>query len=201
MHNFVLLLLLLSRIFAAEKDADKKYNSSMESLSGYSNSRAYAPLSKLSAKVGWSKYIRFAKHDGNLVEAGFINQGQLANGYQGGFCGMNWPKGADQRPYGYAFVYYVAGEVKDKYGRTIHIVSDRFNRTGLLEISPDQSHHYHFMPLPRYYNNHHPSSADWDMGGISEDVGVDGLPDTHDVGEGTAFCSAQRMSIKTAVWI
>ncbi len=184
MHISILLLFLLSSIRAAEKDDDKKYNPSVEKSAGYLNSRAYAPLSKTTAKVGWSKYIRFAKHDGNLVEAGFVNQGQLANGYNGGFCGMNWPKGASQRPYGYAFVYYVAGEVKDKYNHTIHIVSDRFNRTGLLELSPDQSHHYHFMPLPRYYNNHHPSSADWDMGGVSEDVGVDGLPDTHDVGEG-----------------
>lgn len=96
---------------------------------------------------------------------------------------MRWPKGADERPYGYVFVYYVAGEVQNARGNTIHIVSDRFNRDA-RETSTDGTHTFFFNPLPKYFNNHHPESADWDIGGISEDVGVDGLPNTGDTGEG-----------------
>jgi hypothetical protein len=181
-----ILLLCTGWIQAVETDQRKPPRPSAEPRPANAGSRGYTlPLQKSAAAKGWSKYIRFSKHDGNLVEAGYLNQGQLSDGYtNGGYCGMNWPKGSKQRPYGYVFVYFVAGEVKDKFGNIIHIVSDRFNRGTGLEESPDQSHRYHFMPLPRYFNNHHKSSADWDMGGISEDVGVDGLPGTHDVGEG-----------------
>ncbi len=183
--SFSMLLLWTALVMAADTDPYKVQRISPEQESGYLSSRGHSStLNKSGASLGWSKYIRFSKHDGNLVEAGFLNQGQLADGYtSGGFCGMNWPKGSGQRPYGYVFVYFVAGEVKDKHGNVIHIISDRFNRAN-LELSPDQSHKFHFMPLPRYFNNHHSSSADWDMGGISEDVGIDGLPGTNDVGEG-----------------
>jgi len=178
-------LLWTNLSFTKDHDASKKRGAQTESGLSYLNSREYTSAwNQAAAATGWSKYIRFSKHDGNLVECGFINQGQLSNGYKGGFCGMNWPKGAKQRPYGYVFLYYVAGEVRDKFGHTIHIISDRFNRNTSHEQSPDQSHRYHFMPLPRYFNNHHLSSADWDMGGINEDVGVDGLPGTFDEGEG-----------------
>ncbi len=178
---------------ALTEQADKRNVTSpcsAENIS-YLSSRNYpARLNKAMAGQGWSKYVRFSKHDGNLVEAGFLNQGQLSSGYtSGGFCGMNWPKGANQRPYGFVFVYYVAGEVTDKNGNTIHIVSDRFNRSA-SERDPDGSHDYHFMPLPRYFNNHHPSSEDWDIGGVSEDVGVDGIPNTNDVGEGDGVLQA-----------
>ena len=178
------LLLLMAAAVLAEQDKDKS-TPPPEPLS-YLNSRTTSPafLQKMLAGQGWSKYLRYAKHDGNLVVTGMINQGQMAAGYtSGGITGMRWPKGADERSYGYVFVYYVAGEVKDKFGNTIHIVSDRFNRNA-VEMSPDGSHNYHFMPVPRYYNNHHPESADWDIGGITEDVGMDGVPNTNDFGEG-----------------
>lgn len=183
---FSLLLLMITPVFA-EDDAHKNPPSSDQMPSSYLRSRSYSPafLQKALAGQGWAKYVRYSNHDGNLVETGLVNQGQMAAGYTsgGGIHGMTWPKGADSRPYGYVFVYYVAGEVKDKFGNTIHIVSDRFNRDA-RETSPDGTHTYFFMPVPKYFNNHHPDSEDWDIGGISEDVGVDGVPNTNDTGEG-----------------
>jgi hypothetical protein len=78
--------------------------------------------------------------------------------------------------------FYVASEVEDSRGNTIHIVSDNYRRGG--EVALDQSHFYGFMPLPKYFNNHQTNSTEWDMGGISEDVGIDGIPNTNDEGEG-----------------
>ncbi|MBN2355076.1 hypothetical protein JXO59_03125, partial [candidate division KSB1 bacterium] len=181
-----LLLLILIIPVLAEEDAKKKPTAGQSSPLSYLSSRGGSPafLQRAVTQLGWSKYIRYAKHDGNLVETGMVNQGQMAAGYtSGGIAGMRWPKGADSRSYGYVFVYYVAGEVVDSRGNTIHIVSDRFNRNA-LETSTDGTHTYFFNPLPRYFNNHHPQSADWDIGGISEDVGLDGLPNTGDSGEG-----------------
>ena len=133
---------------------------------------------------GWAKYIRSTIHDGNLIESSFINQGQLADGWLEGSGGskMIWPKGSEVE-YGWAFIFFVAGEVSDIHGNVIHIVSDRFSRYD-AETSPDQSHRYHWMPLPKYFNNHHPDSEDWDVGGISEDMGIDGIPNSNDEGEG-----------------
>ncbi len=133
---------------------------------------------------GWQKYVRLSKHDGNLVETGWVNQGQLADGYFSGGANwpMIWPKGSGIE-YGYVFNFFVAAEVKDANNNIIHIVSDRFHR-GNIEQSPDKTHWYDFKPLPKYFNNHHLSSNEWDIGGISEDVGNDGIPNTHDFGEG-----------------
>ena len=184
-NKSLVLLLLMSLAVWAEQDKEKSTLAAPQPIS-YLNSRGYSPafLQKTSLAQGWAKYIRYAKHDGNLVVTGLVNQGQMAAGYtSGGLTGMRWPKGSDERSYGYVFVYYVAGEVKNAKGNTIHIVSDRFNRNA-AETSPDATHTYFFEPLPRFYNNHHPNSVDWDMGGISEDVGEDGVPGTHDSGEG-----------------
>lgn len=177
-------VLLLPVLLLAEPV--QKKDSEAKAPTSYMSTRGYSPafLRKALDGLGWSKYIRYAKHDGNLVVTGMVNQGQMASGYtSGGLAGMRWPKGANESSYGYVFVYYVAGEVTDSRGNLIHIVSDRFNRNS-VEMSQDGSHNYHFMPLPRYYNNHHPQSADWDIGGITEDVGLDGVPNTHDSGEG-----------------
>ncbi len=179
-------LFLISFIVCLGAGEDKEKALKDEHLSSYLSTRGYSPafLKRSMAAQGWAKYVRACKHDGNLVETGMLNQGQMAGGYtSGGVSGMRWPKGSLSRSYGYVFVYYVAGEVVDIHGNTIHIVSDRFNR-GAQETSLDGSHTFHFMPLPRYFNNHHPASADWDIGGISEDVGMDGLPNTNDFGEG-----------------
>jgi len=162
--------------------------------SSYLKSRGGLPafLKKTTDAKGWSKYIRFSKHDGNLVEAGFCNQGQLSSGYfDGAFYGMTWPKGANRRSYGYVFVFYVAGEVIDARGNTIHIVSDRFNRSP-FEYSTDLTHLCYFMPAPRFFNMDTPDAAEVDIGGISEDVGIDGLPDTQDAGEGDGVLQPQE---------
>lgn len=140
---------------------------------------------------GWLKYVRPVVHDGNLIETGLINQGQISHGYfSGGSVDLIWPKGSGTE-YGHNFIFFVAAEVQDVDGNTIHIVSDRFNRQS-TELSTDQTHNYHFMPLPKFYNNHQPSSLDWDIGGINEDVGIDGIPNTNDEGEGDGILQLQE---------
>ncbi len=150
----------------------------------YLDSRSASPqLFKQMADDGWQRYVRLSKHDGNLVETGWVNQGQLADGYiSGPSWPMRWPKGSGVE-YGYAFVFFVGAEVRDANGDLIHIFSDRFHRSN-LEQSPDKSHWWDFKPLPGYFNDHHLSSSDYLIGGINEDVGEDGYPGTNDFGEG-----------------
>ena len=137
-----------------------------------------------------SKYLRWTVHDGNLVTGGIVNSGLLSYHYVSGSPRISWPKGAKSVAYLHGAVFYVAAEVQDTKGDTIHIVSDNYRRGG--ESSLDQSHFYGFMPLPKYFNNHQTNSTDWDMGGISEDVGVDGLPNTHDEGEGDGILQPEE---------
>ena len=181
-----LFLILFSGSIQAEEESVKAQYPNDNSSTGLSwvNSRDFSSsLFKTMADEGWQRYIRLSKHDGNLVETGWVNQGQLANGYiSGPSWPMTWPKGTGVE-YGYAFVFFVAGEVVDANGNLIHIVSDRFHRSD-LEQSPDKSHWYDFKPLPYYFNNHHLSTDEWDIGGVSEDVGIDGVPNTNDFGEG-----------------
>lgn len=148
------------------------------------------PLAKTLAGQGNSKYLRASKHDGNLIETGFVNQGSLAGDYFPGSPSMYWPKGSGNS-YGHTFVFYVGAEVIDANGKLTPIISDSYRR-GDVEQSPDKTHWYHFRPLPKYFNNHHPSSADWDMGGISEDVGIDGIPNTGDEGENDGKLQTQE---------
>ena len=172
--------------YAENEEVKAQYTKTENGVGGsWVNSRAdNLSLFKTGAESqGWQKYIRLSKHDGNLVESGWVNQGQLADGYiSGPNFPMIWPKGSGIS-YGYVFVFYVAGEVKDARGNTIHIVSDRFHR-GNIEQSPDKTHWYDFKPLPKFFNNHHLGISEWDIGGVSEDVGVDGIANTHDFGEG-----------------
>ncbi len=148
-------------------------------------------MKKAQEAQGWLKYVRPVVHDGNLIETGLVNQGQISHGYfSGGSVDLIWPKGSGTE-YGHNFVFFVAAEVIDVNGDTIHIVSDRFNRQS-SEQSVDGTHNYHFMPLPKYYNNRQPGSLDWDIGGISEDVGIDGIPFTGDEGEGDGILQVQE---------
>ncbi|MCK5457439.1 MAG: hypothetical protein KAI45_09965, partial [Melioribacteraceae bacterium] len=57
-------------------------------------------------------------------------------------------------------------------------------RRGSVEASLDQTHWWATMPLGKYFNNDQPGALDSDMGGLSEDVGVDEIPNTGDFGEG-----------------
>ncbi len=184
----LMLLLFIGFSFAENEEVKGQYTKTDNSVgSAWVNSRAdNLSLFKTGAESrGWQKYVRLSKHDGNLVESGWVNQGQLADGYayiDGPSFPMIWPKGSGVS-YGYVFVFFVEGEVKDPYGNTIHICSDRFHRHN-IEQSPDKTHWYDFKPLPKFFNNHHLGGSEWDIGGVSEDVGVDGIPNTHDFGEG-----------------
>lgn len=186
---FIVILNLVFLMFAnrgiAEDKAVKAQYDKTSDTGGLSwlSSRNYSPaLKKTLQELGWQKYVRLSKHDGNLIETGWVNQAQLADGYiDGPNWPMIWPKGSGI-VYGYVFDFFVAAEVTDATGNIIHICSDRFHRSG-LEQSEDKSHWYDFKPLPKYFNNHHLGSTEWDIGGVSEDVGVDGFPNTHDYGE------------------
>ena len=171
--------------FAEDQEIKAQYDKS-DNQSGLSwlSTRSYTPqLRKKLQTEGWQKYVRLSKHDGNLIETGWVNQGQLADGYiSGPNWPMIWPRGSGIE-YGYVFVFFVAAEVIDANGNVIHISSDRFHRSS-IEQSPDKSHWYDFKPLPKYFNNHHLGSTEWDIGGVSEDVGLDGYPNTNDYGEG-----------------
>ncbi len=152
----------------------------------YLSSHTMAPalFKQTATPTGLQRYVRLSKHDGNLIETGWVNQGQLADGYFDGAPGwkMIWPKGSGTE-YGWVFCFFIGGEVKDAKGNTIHVFSSRFHRSSIKQ-SADKSHWYDWKPLPRYFNNHHLNSTSWDIGGISEDVGLDGFPNTQDFGEG-----------------
>jgi hypothetical protein len=182
----LLMLFCINTVQSEDPLIKAKYQKTADVVeSGWTSSRSYSPgLFKSAIETpGWQQYVRLSKHDGNLVSTGFVNQGQLADGYiSGPNWPMIWPKGSGTE-YGYAFVFFVAGEVVDVSGNTIHICSDRFQRSS-DEQSPDGTHWYVFMPLPKYFNNRHLGSLEWDVGGISEDFGVDGFPNTNDFGEG-----------------
>ena len=184
---FLTIILLFSWVVKVTPE-DEKIKKKYRTNDGSENTRTSISLLKSADgdEYGWQKYVRLSKHDGNLVESGWVNQGQLADGYiSGPNWPMIWPKGSGIE-YGYVFDFFVAAEVKDANNNIIHICSDRFHRGSgdNSEQSPDKTHWYDFKPLPKYFNNHHLGSTDWDIGGISEDVGIDGIPNTNDPGEG-----------------
>ncbi len=171
----------------AEDEAIKaQYRGQDQSNISYLSSRSSTPaLFKSTATTpGLQRFVRIGKHDGNLIETGWVNQGQLADGYFDGAPGwkMIWPKGSGTE-YGWVFCFFVGGEVKDAKGNLIHIFSSRFHRSSVKQ-SADKSHWYDWKPLPRYFNNHHLNTKIWDIGGVNEDVGLDGYPGTGDLGEG-----------------
>ncbi|MFA6468461.1 MAG: hypothetical protein WCW35_06150 [Bacteroidota bacterium] len=148
------------------------------------NSRGmYSPqfLSKISAAIGNARYLRYGKHNGNLIETGFINNTSLSYNYLGGSSLAVWPKGSGTQ-YGYAFVFFVGAKVVNTNGDSIAIISESYRRQG-GDVAPDASHTYQFQPLPGFFNDRATNSLAWKYGGISEDVGLDGIPNTNDVGE------------------
>jgi len=144
------------------------------------------------AAQGNAKYLRFVNHDGNLISGGSVNSGLLAYHYVSGAPTLGWPKGVNYVSYLHSGVFYVAAEVQDKNGKTIHIVSDDYRRSS-SETSRDYTHRYAFAPLPKYFNLDQPQATDVpEIGGISEDVGIDGLPNTNDEGEGDGILQQQE---------
>ncbi|HPN35126.1 MAG TPA: hypothetical protein PK843_11475 [bacterium] len=183
----VLSLGLPARISAEEEAIKALYRAPAGSeQTSYLSSRTMMPalLKSQATPTGLQRFVRLSKHDGNLIETGWVNQGQLADGYVDNSPGwsMIWPKGSGIS-YGFLFGFFVGAEVRDAKGNLIHIVSSRFHRSGIKQ-SADKSHWYDWKPLPRYFNNHHLNSTTYDIGGINEDVGIDGFPNTQDLGEG-----------------
>lgn len=135
---------------------------------------------------GNSRFIRSVLMDGNLVTGGLVNIGAVGNRDIGGTPIIGWPKGSKWVNYIYTTDFYVAAEVKDINGDTIHVISDHWTRSGgANNQAPDGTHLYAFEPLPGYYNLDQPESEETPLVyGISEDVGMDGFPRTHDRGEG-----------------
>jgi hypothetical protein len=182
---FIISLHFNNNLFAQE-ETDAQKNAGAGNSASYSGTRGYKyrkAESAVALQQGLAKYLRFNVHDGNLVTGGSTNSGLLAYHYVSGSPSIAWPKGPLAASYLHSAVFYVAAEVVDETGDTIHISSDNYRRSG-AEQSPDQSHFYGFMPLPGYFNNHQTNSTQWDMEGITEDVGIDGVPGTRDEGEG-----------------
>lgn len=188
--KLLIVLLILSQAFLlsakdpdpANQDAEKSDDALKSWLLGSKPPETNRFWKKAQKEEGNEQYLRKGLHTGNLVETSFLNRGQLSDGYHGSNFQMSWPRGTGIS-YGYLFAFYVAGEVVSVDGDTIHIVSDCFKRSG-VEKAPDGSHWYFWEPQPGFFNDRHPNSTEYYIGGISEDVGVDGYPNTNDEGEG-----------------
>lgn len=177
----IFLLFVGSGVFA--QSIDKETLKAEPQKNSLQNTRGYSRFSKPTHTLedGNAQYRQIAIMDGNLVTGPIINSGCLSYSGIGNDLRIGWPKGALRSDYIWGAFFYVAGEVVDVNGDVKHIVSDNL----FLDRSPDGTHEYATMPLPGYYNLDRPGSlTDPIIGGISEDVGVDGYPNTGDFGEG-----------------
>ncbi len=178
-----IILFLFGLGFAQENYKDK-HQPSLRNSSSLKNTRGYSRFSKNSSTMqdGHSKYLRFTSQDGNLVSGGITNAGDISYSGVGNTPYIGWPKGAEWVSYIWGSYFYVAAEVEDVHGDTIHISSDYFQYG---EQSPDGTHYFATMPLPRYFNLDQPDAQETPLVyGISEDVGIDGIPNSGDEGEG-----------------
>ncbi len=183
--------LLLCPAGTQAQETDIQKNSPVE-VPGQSGNGKTRVFQKTAATRGNAKYLRFVNHDGNLITGGSVNSALLGYHYVSGSPQLAWPKGVSSVPYLHGGVFYVASEVTDTNGKTIHIVSDNYRRSN-KEVSRDFTHFYAFMPLPRYFNLDQPAATDTpEIYGISEDVGIDGLPNTGDSGEGDGQLQPQE---------
>lgn len=184
--SFILILIVLffstGFLFSQETETDEQKNKSTSLESIWKSTRTYKTSNALANK-GNAQYLRFSVHDGNLVTGGSVNSGLLSYHYVGGSPTISWPKGSQQVSYVHSTVFYVGSEVIDTRGDTIQIISDNYRRSN-AESALDQSHFYATMPLPGYFNSNQPGATSPYIGGISEDVGKDGIPNTDDEGEG-----------------
>ncbi len=178
-------LLVIGTGFSQQEDKEK--DAPQDTQSFLRNSRSKRSFNKSSQQnEGLAKFLRFAVHDGNLVTGATINSGLLSFHYVAGVNSfrIGWPKGPQFVQYLHSAVFYVGAEVVDARGDTIHIISDNYRRSS-AERSLTLSHYYGTMPLPKYFNLDQPGAIDEPLiGGISEDVGLDLVPNTGDEGEG-----------------
>ncbi|RMG64898.1 MAG: hypothetical protein D6715_09040 [Calditrichaeota bacterium] len=159
----------------------------------FSTTRSYNRFNKPSVAPGNSQYTRFVIHDGNLVNGGVLNKGLISYSGVANTPRIAWPKGPKNVEYIWGDYFFVAAEVVDAHGDTIHIVSDHFAFTNFGDVAPDLSHSYTWQPLPKYFNLDQPDAQTAPLiGGISEDVGVDGIPKTGDFGEGDGILQPQE---------
>ncbi|MFZ0389567.1 MAG: hypothetical protein WAN36_03835, partial [Calditrichia bacterium] len=166
----------------SENTARKKKKNSL-AREAIRSTRGYSRFQKKQTAQGDSlvKYYRSSTVDGNLVTGSISNNGLLSHADQASFLPLSWPKGPKMVDYIFGSYFYVAAEVVDVHGDSIAIVSDYYL---FGEMAPDQSHGYYFMPLPGYFNMDEPDAIGTPLiGGISEDVGRDGIPNTNDPGE------------------
>lgn len=188
----ILLLLFSFTLIAQETDETKNEPVDLNKLN-ISGSRGYKGIFSKNSNItaeGLAKNLRFSVHDGNLVHGGIINSGLLSYHYVSGSPSISWPKGPKSVSYLHGAVFYVASEVIDENGDTIHIVSDNYRRGG--ETALDQSHFYGFAALPKFFNSNQPNALSYDIGGISEDVGVDTFPNTGDEGENDGILQVEE---------
>lgn len=179
--SILILLCITGQIFSQDN-----YRQHKENASGYNSTRSSRDYSRTLPKPldeeGLVKYRKIAIMDGNLVTGPVVNSGLISYSGIGDDLRIGWPKGTMRADYIWGSYFYVAAEVVDVNGDTIHIVSDNF-RFG--EVSPDGSHEYATRPLPKYFNLDIPGSLETPLiYGITEDVGKDGFPRTGDEGEG-----------------
>jgi hypothetical protein len=183
---FVILVFptMLAQVF--ETDADKNKPSIILKEDFKRGTRSELRLldkNTLNTNNGNETFLRIVSHDGNLVTGGVVNSGLLSYHYVGGTPRISWPKGSRSVSYLHGAVFFVAAEVVDTSGQTVHIVSDNYRRGG--ETSNDFTHLYATTPLPGYFNLDQPDAIGEPLiNGISEDVGIDGIPNTGDEGEG-----------------
>ncbi len=177
---FLFLLILSTTLFPEAVEKDKKKTT--ELTHSLQSSRGYNRFNKTtSQEQGNVRFFRSTTLDGNLVTGAITNSAILSHS-QLSIPPISWPKGPEQVSYIFGAYFYCAAEVIDENGDTIVIMSDHY-RFG--EQSPDQTHGYYFMPLPKYFNLDQPDAQEEPLiFGISEDVGKDGIPNTGDPGEG-----------------
>jgi len=193
-YFFQIFIILLNIIvaFAQETDKTKSEPINLNDLQ-ISGSRGYKGAFSKENNIleqGLANNLRYTIHDGNLVSGGVINTGLLAYHYVSGSPFMSWPKGSLSVQYLHGAVFYVGAEVVDEDNKTIHIISDNYRRGG--EVALDQSHFYGFGALPKYFNGNQTNATNYDIGGISEDVGKDTFPNTNDEGEGDGILQPEE---------
>ncbi len=181
---FISILLTISFSFSLYPQVFHKEDHPPRRLQGsLHNTRGYSRFTKKSnvQEEGLAQFRQIAIVDGNLVTGPVTNSGVISYGGIGNDIRIGWPKGPKFSQYIWGSFFYVGAEVIGANGDTLHIISD--NIPG--ENSTDQTHELATMPLPGYYNLDRPGSLNEPLiGGISEDVGKDGFPNTGDEGEG-----------------
>ena len=126
----MMLFLLNGQTNGQETDADKNETINLRSktvLKSTRSKRSFSKVSGITAESGNDKYARYTVHDGNLVTGGITNTGILSHHYFGS-PRLSWPKGTEVVSYLHGAIFYVAAEVVDIHGDTVHIVSDNYRR-------------------------------------------------------------------------